>query len=135
MPRSMPMLHPHIPPGPFDLGELLEFEPPVRWRPEEGDRVQGELVKIDERVAFKVKAPTLFILMPPSPDDVHEHEYVVVRAGGVVLRGAVKDLDPQPGDEVAIKYEGKRPTQSGEREYAYHRMAARTPGGKWRIAE
>lgn len=132
--KKMPLLHPHVPAGrPFELADLLEFEPPTRWHPEPGERVQGTLVKADERTSFGRSAPTMFVLVPPTADDVHDHRYVVVRASGVVLRGAVEQLRPQPGDEVAFKYEGKRKTADGSREYAYHQMAVRR-GGRWAVA-
>lgn len=131
--KKMPLLHPHIPAGRFDLGELLEFEPPTRWHPEPGERLQGRLVKADERASFGRTAPTLFVLVPPSAEDVRDHRYVVVRASGVVLRGAVDTLRPQPDEEVAFKYEGKRKTADGAREYAYHQMAVRR-GGRWAMA-
>lgn len=130
---TMPLLHPHIPAGSFELGELLEFEPPTRWRPEPGERVQGTLVKIDERSSFGKPAPTMFVLVPPNAEDIHEHRYVVVRASGVVLRGAVDELKPTPGEEIALKYEGKRKTSDGTREYAHHRMAVRR-NGRWEVA-
>lgn len=131
---AMPLLHPHIPAGRFDLGELLQFEPPTRWHPEPGERVQGTLVKSDERSSFGKSAPTLFVLVPPNAEDIHEHRYVVVRASGVVLRGAVDQLRPAPGDEVAFKYEGKRKTADGTREYAHHRAAVRRDG-RWVVAQ
>lgn len=131
--KTMPLLHPHVPAGRFDLDELLGFEPPTRWHPEPGDRVQGTLVKADERTSFGKSAPTLFVLVPPNAEDVHEHRYVVVRASGVVLKGAVEELRPAAGEQVAFKYEGKRKTADGSREYAYHRMAVRR-GGTWAVA-
>lgn len=134
MGSRMPLLHPHVPAGRFDLDELLEFEPPARWHPEPGDRVEGELVKADERTAFGKAAPTLFVLVPPNFDDVHEHRYVVVRAAGVILRNAVEQLRPQPGERVALKYEGKRKTSDGSREYAYYQMAVRRDE-RWVVAK
>ena len=131
--RTMPLLHPHIPAGEFDLNELLEFEPPTRWHPEEGEKVQGQLVKLEERTTWGRSAPTLFILVPPNLEDIHEHKYVVVRASGVVLRGALEDLDPLPGETVAIKYEGKKPTSDGTREYAMYRFAVRRDR-QWLVA-
>jgi hypothetical protein len=53
----------------------------------------------------------------------------VVRASGVVLRGAVSELEPGPGEEVAFKYEGMRSTSGGDREYALYRMAVKR--GRW----
>lgn len=131
--KTMPLLHPNIPAGRFDLGELLEFEPPARWHPEPGERLQGHLVKIEERRSFGRTAPTMWVLVPPSAFDVHDHLYATVRASGVVLRGAVEELRPQAGEEIALKFEGFRKTSDGAREYAYHMMAVRR-GGRWRVA-
>lgn len=130
----MPLLHPYVPAGRFELAELLDYEPPQRWHPEPEERLQGTLIKIDERRSFGRSAPTLFVLVPPADVDEHEHRYVVVRASGVVLRGAVETLRPQPGEELAFKYEGMRPTSDGAREYAMYRMAVRRDG-RWRAAE
>jgi hypothetical protein len=127
---TMPLLHPNIPAGRFDLSELLEFEPPSRWHPEPGEKVQGHLVKIDERKCFGRTAPTMFVLVPPEEYDERNHRYVVVRASGVVLRGAVEQLRPVPGDRIAFKFEGFRKTADGSREYAYFQMAVRRDG-RW----
>ena len=128
------MLHPRIHPGGFDLRTLLEYEPPTRWRPEAGERVQGELVKAEERRAFGRSAPTLFILVPPATGDPHDERYVTVRASGVVLRGGLDDLRPRPGEQIALKYEGMRSTADGQREYAYYRMAVRR-GQRWTVTQ
>ena len=129
----MPQLHPHIPAGRFDLSELLSYEPPTRWRPETGDKVIGRLVKQEERRSFGRSAPTLFILVPPVTEDEHQDRYVTVRASGVVLRGGLDQLKPQPHEDIALKYEGMRKTADGTREYAYYRMAVKR-GGRWVVA-
>src|SRR5690606_33535315 len=128
--RSMPLLHPYVPAGRFELSELLEYEPPVRWRPEEGEQIQGTLIKIEERSAFGRSAPTMFILIPPEDVDEHEHRYVTVRASGIVLKGAVHEREPGPGEEIAVKYEGQKTTTDGSREYAMHRLAVKRRG-RW----
>lgn len=130
---KMPLLHPSIPPDRFELSDLLAYEPPTRWRPDPGERVQGRLVKLEERTSFGRAAPTLFVLVPPNSGDEHEHRYVVVRASGVVLRGALDDLKPRADEEVALLYEGMKPTADGTREYAMYRMAVRR-GGRWAVA-
>jgi len=122
---AMPQLHPSIPAGRFELTELLSYEPPTRWRPEPGDKVIGRLVKNEERRSFGRSAPTLFILVPPATGDPHDERYVTVRASGVVMRSALDQLKPGAGEQVAIKYEGRRPTADGQREYAYYRFAVR----------
>jgi len=134
MTTTMPQLHPHIPAGSFDLAALLEYEPPTRWRPEVGDKVIGQLVKLEDRVSFGRSAPTLFVLVPPVPDSPHDELYITVRASGVVLRGGLEALDPRPGEDIALKYEGMRLTADGAREYAYYRVAVRR-GGRWVIAQ
>lgn len=130
---ALPMLHPNIPVGRFDLAELLKFEPPTRWRPEVGERVQGRFVKREDRRSFGRSAPTMFVLVPPETGDIHDDLYVTVRASGVVLRGHLDTLDPKPDEEIAMKYEGMRPTADGQREYAYYQMAVRR-GGRWVVA-
>lgn len=134
MQTSLPRLHPNIPAGRFDLAELLSYEPPTRWRPEPGDRVQGQLVKIEDRRSFGRSAPTLFVLVPPTTGDEHDDRYMVIRASGVVLRSAIDQLRPLPDEEVAVRYEGMRTTADGTRTYAYHRMAVRR-NGRWMVAQ
>lgn len=131
---ALPMLHPNIPVGRFDLAELLDFEPPTRWRPDPGDRVQGRFVQIKEQVSFGRLAPTMFVLVPPETGDIHDDLYITVRASGVVLRGHLDTLKPLADEEVAMKYEGMRPTADGQREYAYYQMAVRR-GGRWVVAK
>jgi hypothetical protein len=128
--QTLPLLHPSIPPGLFDLNQLLEYEPPVRWRPEPGERIQGVLHKVDVRRSFGQAAPTLFVMVPPHYEDEHQWRYLVVRASGVVLRGAVKALNPKVGEEVAALYTGMRETADGAREYAHYQFAVRRDG-RW----
>lgn len=130
---AMPLLHPRVPAGRFELSELLAYEPPTMWRPEPGERVQGHLVKQEQRTAFGRSAPTLFVLVPPRTENPHEDRYVVIRASGVVLRGALDAIRPQPGEEIALQYEGVKSTADGVREYAAYRMAVRR-GGRWAVA-
>jgi hypothetical protein len=132
--KTMPQLHPNIPAGRFELVELLAYEPPCRWRPEVGEKIIGQLVKQVDRRSFGREAPTLFVLVPPGTGDEHDDRYVVVRASGVVLRGALDQLKPQPWEWVAFKYEGLRPTADGTREYAYYRMGVKRDG-RWVVAK
>jgi len=122
--ETAPRLHPLIPPGPFDLAMLLEYEPPTRWRPEPEEKVVGELVRIAEKTSFGRAAPTLYLLV--------DERYVTVRASGVVLRGALDELKPKTGDRVAVKFEGMRTSAAGH-QYALHRMAVKR-AGRWVVA-
>jgi len=130
MPHTMPQLHPLIPPGPFDLVTLLAHEPPVRWRPEPGERLTGELVRLVDKTAFGQNAPTMYLLVPATDDS--PARYVTVRASGVVLRNAVTALKPIPGEDIALKFEGLRVSAAG-RPYALNRMAVRRAGA-WVVA-
>jgi hypothetical protein len=126
MTTDAPQLHPLIPAGEFDLTTLLEYEPPTRWRPEPGEKVVGELDRIVEKTSFGHAAPTIYLLVPA--EDGAEVRYLTVRASGVVLRGAVGELNPAPGERIAIKFEGMR--ESGEgRKYAMYRMAVKRASG------
>jgi hypothetical protein len=127
----MPQLHPLIPAGPFDLVTLLAHEPPVRWRPEPGERVTGELVRLVDKTSFGQSAPTLYLLVE-GPDD-GPVRYITVRASGVVLRNMTKELKPRTGEQVALKFEGLRASAAGHT-YALYRMAVRR-GGSWVVAQ
>lgn len=120
---ALPMLHPQVETTHFDLNALLEHDPPARWRPEVGERVQGTVAQIADKTAYGTTAKTIFVLL----DDAR---YVVVRCGGVVLKGAYEQLRPAAGDEIALKYEGMKPTVDGLREYSMTRMAVRR-NGRW----
>jgi hypothetical protein len=124
----MPLLHPSIPAGTFDLPRLLAYEPPVRWRPEPGEVVDGTLVKITKVTSFRVAADHLFILVPPKAYDEFGHLYSVVRASGIVLKNAVERLRPEPGERIAVKFHGWFPTVDGKREYQKHEMLVRRNG-------
>jgi hypothetical protein len=123
---ALTQLHPLVPPGPFDLAALLEHDPPTRWRPEPGEKVVGELVRIAEKTSWGRSAPTLYMLVQPG-------RYVTVRASGVVLRGALEELRLHPGDPVAIKFEGMRESANGHM-YALYRMAVKR-AGSWKVAQ
>jgi hypothetical protein len=126
MTAETPLLHPLVPPGEFDLEVLLGYEPPTRWRPEEGEKVIGELVRVVEQTSFGRSAPTLYLLV----DDEH---YITVRASGVVLRGALDELKPRPGEKVAIKFEGMQTSAAGH-QYRLHRFAVQR-AGRWQVAQ
>jgi hypothetical protein len=132
MTTEMPHLHPLIPPGPFDLATLLEFEPPTRWRPEPEEKVLGELVRIAEKTSFGRAAPTLYLLVPPDERDDPSARYLTVRASGVVLRGALDELKPRDGERLAVKFEGMRTSAAGH-QYAMYRMAVHR-AGRWVMA-
>lgn len=121
--KPMPQLHPLVPPGEFDLGALLEHEPPSRWSPEPGEGVEGELVKIVETKAFGSSAPVLFLLLDDG-------RLVTVRCGGVVLRGQLEEHRPAPGDRVAVKFLGMRTSASSRREYANYAFGIRRSKAK-----
>lgn len=119
----LPMLHPLVETTEFDLNALLEHDPPARWRPEVGERVQGKVAQVADKRAYGNTAKTIFILL----DDAR---YMVVRCGGVVLKGAYEKLRPAAGDDIALKYEGMKPTVDGQREYSLTRMAIKRDG-RW----
>lgn len=123
--ETAPQLHPLVPPEPFDLQALLAHEPPTRWRPEPGEKVIGELVRVAEKTSWGRAAPTLYLL-------VGDERYVTVRASGVVLRGALDELKPHTGELLAVKFEGFRESAAGHR-YALHRMAVKR-AGRWVVA-
>lgn len=116
--NAMPQLHPLIPAGEFDLGVLLQHEPPTRWAPDPGEGVEGTVVKIVEKTAFNQVARVMFLLL----DD---NRYLTIRCGGVVLRGFLDEHRPAPGDRAAIKFDGMRTSQSSGREYASYRYGIR----------
>lgn len=126
MTTEAPFLHPLVPPGVFDLDVLLGYEPPTRWRPEPGEKLVGELVRIAEKVSFGHPAPTLYLL-------VDNEQYMTVRANGVVLRGALEELRPTIGETVAFKFEGMRESAEGRR-YALWRFAVKRADG-WVVAQ
>lgn len=119
-------LHPLVPAGEFDLAALLEHEPPTRWRPDPGEKVIGTLDRIADKVSFGRAAPTLYLL-------ADEGDYLTVRASGIVLRGAVEELRPTPGEKLAIKFEGMRESANGHN-YALYRMAVKRATG-WVAAQ
>jgi hypothetical protein len=119
----LPMLHPLLAPGVFDLPALLEHDPPTPWHPDVGERLQAQVVAVRDVRAFGTSATTLFML-------TDEGRYLTVRCGGVVLKGAVRQLRPAPGDQVVLLFEGMRPTRDGTRQYGLTRMALRRDG-RW----
>ena len=123
---DLTQLHPLVPPGEFDLAVLLEHEPPTRWRPEPGEKLVGELVRVADKVSFGQPAPTLYVL-------VEGERYLTVRASGVVLRGALGELKPAVGEQVAFKFEGFRESAEGRR-YALWRFAVKR-AGSWKVAQ
>jgi len=116
----IPQLHPHLPAGEFDLGALLELDPPLRWSPEPGDTVQGTVIQRVHTVSFGREAEELWLL-------VRDRWVVKVSCGGVVMARCLEEYDPQPDDLVAVRRNEDRVGQASGRTYRDFSYAQRRP--------
>jgi hypothetical protein len=109
--------------------ELIEWEPTV-----EGERIVG-LVKTIEYVPTKLGTP-MPVLTLQTPSGAHAR----VVAGAKNLKGQLEAAKVQPGDGVAIQYEGRRSPKNGGHEYNAYRIAhqavgPRTPGAAFKVPD
>jgi hypothetical protein len=90
------------------------------WRPEEGDTLEGIVVRGDYVLTRNSETPVHLIVIK----DRETEEDFTVWCSATVLKGLVMDLAPKPGTKIVIQYEGKVLTKSGDRSYGKWNMAA-----------
>ena len=82
-----------------------------KWAPEAGEMLQGIITKTGWYDGGSY-SPSLWILVK----DISSGETVRVYASTVLL-GQLREEMPKMGSGVAIRYEGRKPTQDGSRKY------------------
>src|SRR5262245_38370668 len=92
--------------------ELVELEI-SGWNPKPGDKLSGTVVDREDGVQGGFEPYTLLTIQTSDSTAVHVHCF------HGVLRGMVQSKDPRPGDAIAIKYLGKRPTREGAKYASY----------------
>lgn len=111
MEEIMSILHPALAPGPFDLGVLLEHEPPITWRPKkEGDAIVGVVIRLLEGQRDTYTFPILELMNAKG-------QLIRVRASAMTLRNKLEDLNVKLGMVVEIVYKETKISQSSGREY------------------
>ncbi len=82
-----------------------------KWTPEEGDMLQGIITKTGWYDGGSY-APSLWILVKDISDGETRRVYA-----STVLANQLREETPKMGSGVAIRYEGRKPTQDGSRKY------------------
>ena len=82
-----------------------------KWAPEEGDMLQGIITKTGWYDGGSY-APSLWILVKDIADGETKRVYA-----STVLANQLREEMPKMGSGVAIRYEGRKPTQDGSRKY------------------
>ncbi len=103
----MSELHPALPPGPFDLRELLEHEPPITWRPKkDGEFVIGVVLREFEGSRGNYTYPIIELMNSKG-------RLVRVRASAKTLRSKLEELGVKPGMLIKITLVGLRESRAG----------------------
>ncbi len=82
-----------------------------KWAPEAGDMLQGIVTKTGWYDGGSY-APSLWILVKDISDGETKRVYA-----STVLANQLREEMPRMGSGVAIRYEGRKPTQDGSRKY------------------
>ena len=82
-----------------------------KWTPETGDLLQGIITKTGWYDGGSY-APSLWILVKDIADGETRRVYA-----STVLANQLREEMPRMGSGVAIRYEGRKPTQDGSRKY------------------
>lgn len=82
-----------------------------KWDPEAGDMLQGIVTKTGWYDGGSY-APSLWILVKDIADGETKRVYA-----STVLANQLREEMPRMGSGVAIRYEGRKPTQDGSRKY------------------
>ena len=85
------------------------------WDPEPGDMATGVVLFRDDNVPSEKGDPRTLLRI----HDEDRNVVLRVFCGRSVLAREVKEQDPRPGDEVAIRYLGEKETKTGTRFHAY----------------
>ena len=82
-----------------------------KWAPEAGEMLQGIITKTGWFDGGPYE-PSLWILVKDIADGETKRVYA-----STVLLGQLREEMPKMGSGVAIRYEGRKPTQDGSRKY------------------
>ena len=82
-----------------------------KWQPEAGDMLQGIITKTGWYDGGSY-APSLWVLIKDISDGETKRVYA-----STVLKNQLVEEAPKMGSGVAIRYEGRKPTQDGSRKY------------------
>lgn len=110
----MNYLHPGAT-GDLDLHALSALPHYQRWAPKTiGDEFRGSVDYRRTERWFGKDAQAVYVT---TDDD----RYLIVIGATFLISKAIEDEDPQPGDRVAGRFEGKRMSQAGN-EYNVHKF-------------
>lgn len=110
--------------GAFDdlLNDLDESQSTEGWTPEPGDVLLGTVTKLDTRESEYQDEPYPIVTVEVADgsteegDPIEEGEARAFHAFRSVARSEVEDANPQKGDLIAIRYDGK---VKGKRYHGY----------------
>ena len=74
------------------------------WRPTEGETIEGKITDIDTRATQYGAYPILTLACEDGPHAVH--------AFHAVLQRGIQKIEPQIGDQIAIRFLGSKPLKS-----------------------
>jgi hypothetical protein len=107
----------------MSLVEQLEAEldepDPEPWRPKAGEKLVGEIKDI-RKAPSRYADPYLIVTVRTE-----NGEYWAFSAYHKVAREALAGLNPQCGDVIAIRYDGKK----GDRAYEFYKILVRHADG------
>ena len=102
-------------------GVEKQREPTRAWKPDEGDRLVGQVVRRSRESTDR--GGEVDVLYIQTEDD----DAVPIWCGCRMLKDLVRDKNPQPGDYIVIVYFGERETRDG-RNYKHYGMTVIRPG-------
>jgi hypothetical protein len=109
-----------------DPAKLVEREFAEAWRPDPGDKLSGEVVELSARAGYDGE---LYPIVTIRQRDGIE---LAVHAFHAVLRNELAKLAPQPGQRIAIRYDGQKGGDDGRSRYHSYRVATdRVPAFRW----
>ena len=88
-----------------------EVQGAEKWAPEAGEMLQGIITKTGWFDGGPYE-PSLWILVKDIADGETKRVYA-----STVLLGQLREEMPKMGSGIAIRYEGRKPTQDGSRKY------------------
>jgi hypothetical protein len=97
------------------LDDRLDADYAPAWRPDPGDKIEGEVVAIAERAGEYDPYPIVTVRRSDG-------EEFAIHAFHTVLAGEFAKLQLKLGDKIAVKYLGKKQNRAGNGSYHAYRV-------------
>jgi hypothetical protein len=102
----------------MDLSEQLGQDFAPGWRPQEGDKIIGQVIDLAQ--GWSDESESYYPIVTVHNEETDED--VAIHCFHFVLQKKMKELKPKVGERIGIIYKGKVPTKDGKRTVAVYNV-------------